>query len=193
VLLNASAVGFYGNVPEGNVNEAYPKGSGFLANVCEQWELEASRAQEFGVRVVNLRTGIVLDKREGALNRFLLPFKLFVGGPLGSGDQWFPWIHAHDEVRAILFAMENSQLVGPVNLSAPNPVRLNEFCRALGKTCGRPSWLSAPPAVLKFMFGEMAKPLMLEGQRMIPGKLLDAGFTFRFSNLEVALKSVLSQ
>jgi uncharacterized protein len=191
VLLNASAVGYYGNVPEDEVTEATSRGAGFLTTVCARWEAEALKAQEFGVRVVLLRTGIVLDKNGGALKRFLFPFRFFIGGPLGSGMQWFPWIHLQDEVSAILFTMENENIIGPLNLAAPEPVRMLEFCRKLGKILHRPSWMHVPAFALKFALGEMAEPLLLHGQKMIPRKLIDAGFKFHFPDLEDALRDLL--
>jgi uncharacterized protein len=191
VLLNASAVGYYGNVPECEVIEAYPKGNGFLPDVCEQWEEEALRAIEFGVRVVLLRTGIVLYKSEGALHKLLLPFRMFIGGPLGNGRQWFPWIHVQDEVHAILYAMEHERIDGPVNLAAPQSIRMIEFCNALGSVLHRPSWLPVPEFALRLMLGEMAVPLLFHGQKIIPTKLLEAGFKFRYPNLENALQDIL--
>ncbi len=193
VLLNASAVGYYGNVPEGEVTESGLKGSGFLADVCELWEAEALKAQESGVRVVLLRTGIVLDKNGGALPKLLLPFHFFIGGPLGSGEQWFPWIHLQDEVSAILFAMENKHIAGPLNLAAQEPVRMLDFCRNLGKILHRPSSIQVPACILKCMLGEMAEPLLLQGQKIIPQKIIDTGFKFRFPKLEDALRDLLAQ
>ena len=190
-LLNASAVGYYGNVPDGEVTESAPRGTGFLADVCTLWEAEALRAQDIGVRVVLLRTGIVLDKQGGALQNILLPFRLFIGGPLGSGRQWFPWIHLQDEVSAILFAMENVNITGPLNLSAPESVRMTDFCRKLGRVLHRPSWMHVPAFLVKLVFGEMAEPLLLHGQKMNPKKLMDNGFKFQFPNLEDALKDML--
>ena len=192
VLLNASAVGYYGNVPEGEVTEAGLQGKGFLADVCAQWEAEALKVQEAGVRVVLLRTGIVLANTGGALRNILLPFRFFLGGPLGSGRQWFPWIHLQDEANAILFAMENECIAGQLNLAAPESVRMSEFCRILGKITHRPSLVQVPACVLKFMLGEMAVPLLLYGQKMIPKKLIDAGFKFQFPNLEYALRDLLA-
>jgi uncharacterized protein (TIGR01777 family) len=190
VLLNASAAGYYGNVPECDVTEADPKGQGFLADVCALWEAEALKSQEDGVRVVLLRTGIVLDKNGGALQKFLLPFQLFIGGPMGSGKQWFPWIHLQDEVSAILFAMENERITGPLNLAAPGSVRMSEFCRTLGIILHRPSWIHVPAFTLKLVLGEMAEPLLLHGQKMIPQKLIHAGFKFHFPTLEDALREL---
>lgn len=192
VLLNASAVGYYGNVPEGEVTEASSRGAGFLADVCDQWEAEALKAEEFGVRVVLLRTGIVLDKNAGALQKFLLPFRLFIGGPLGSGRQWFPWIHLHDEVRAILLAIENKRLTGPLNLAAPESLRMVEFCKVLGNILHRPSWMHIHAFILKLALGEMAEPLLLHSQQVIPKKLIDTGFKFQFPKLENALKELLA-
>ena len=190
-LLNASAVGYYGNVPDGEVTESAPQGTGFLADVCAQWEAEALRAQEFGVRVVLLRTGIVLDKQGGALQNILLPFRFFIGGPLGSGRQWFPWIHLQDEVSAILFAMENLNITGSLNLSAPESVRMTDFCRKLGRILHRPSWMRVPACIVNLVLGEMAEPLLLHGQKMIPKKLIDNGYKFQFPNLEDALRDLL--
>jgi uncharacterized protein len=192
VLLNASAVGYYGNVPEGELDEASPRGTGFLADVCALWEAEALKVQELGIRVVLLRTGIVLDANGGVLQKFLPLFRFFVGGPLGSGRQWFPWIHLHDEVRAILFAMENERIAGPLNLAAPESVRMTGFCRVLGNILHRQSWLHVPAYALKLALGEMAEPLLLHGQKIIPKKLLETGFTFEFPKLEDALMNLLS-
>jgi uncharacterized protein (TIGR01777 family) len=191
VLLNASAVGYYAHVPEDEVTEEYPKGSGFLSDVCEQWEMEAQKAQELGVRVVLLRTGIVLDKNEGALHKLLLPFRMFFGGYLGNGRQWFPWIHVQDEVNAILYALDHELINGPVNLAAPQPIRMIEFCNALGSVLHRPSWLPVPEFALRLMLGEMAEPLLFQGQKIIPQKLLEAGFKFRYPDLENALQDIL--
>jgi hypothetical protein len=153
--------------------------------------MEAQKAQELGVRVVLLRTGIVLDKNEGALHKLLLPFRMFFGGYLGNGRQWFPWIHVQDEVNAILFAMEHKQVTGAINLSAPESVRFSDFCNVLGKVLHRPSWLPVPEFALRLMLGEMAKPLLFQGQKIIPKKLLKAGFKFRYPNLENALQDIL--
>ncbi|RPI02251.1 MAG: TIGR01777 family protein, partial [Ignavibacteriae bacterium] len=163
VLLNASAVGFYGNVPEGEVTESSPNGDGFLAAVCARSEAEALRAQEEGLRVVLLRTGIVIDKNGGVLRKLLVPFRFFLGGPTGSGRQWFPWIHLQDEINAILYAMENDRLAGPLNLSAPGCVRMSEFCSAVGNILHRPSRVHVPGFFLKAALGEMAEPLLLHG------------------------------
>ncbi len=191
VLVNASAVGYYGDVPQADVTEHYPQGNDFLAETCGRWEQAALQAEQFGVRVVCIRTGIVLDKNGGALKKLLPPFNFFVGGPLGSGRQWFPWIHIEDEIGAILFALENKNIVGPLNLAAPESVTMRQFCSALGKTMYRPSWAPVPGLVLKIALGEMAGPLLLNGQRVVPKKLSEAGYAFRFPQLDAALKDVL--
>ena len=193
VLLNASAVGFYGNISDGEVTEKFPCGNGFLAGVCEQWEREALNAQRDGVRVALLRTGIVLDVNGGALQKLLLPFKYFLGGHLGNGRQWFPWIHIEDEVRAIIFAVDHSKIEGAVNLAAPEPMRMKEFCSELGTVLHRPSWMPVPAFVLKWLFGEMAQSLLLDGQKIIPQKLLENGFAFQYQKLQEALENLLAR
>jgi uncharacterized protein (TIGR01777 family) len=189
VLVNQSAVGYYGHVPEGEVTESHPRGNDFLAKVCLQWEEESKKAATLGVRVVNPRTGIVLAENSEAVRKLLLPFKLFVGGPLGTGRQWFPWIHLQDEIGAMLFAMENDNLDGPVNFTAPNAVTMREFCTALGKAINRPSWAPVPSFALELILGEMSL-LVLKGQRAIPKKLLDAGYRFKFEGVHEALRDL---
>jgi uncharacterized protein len=194
VLLNASAVGYYGNVPDGDIMEQFPRGNGFLASVCEQWEREAMNAQQRdGVRVALLRTGIVLDANSGALQKLLLPFRYFLGGYFGNGTQWFPWIHIEDEVDAIIFALENFKIEGAINLAAPEIVRMKEFCSVLGTALHRPSWMPVPACILKFVLGEMAQPLLLDGQKVIPQKLTENGFTFKYPKLKEALENLLMQ
>jgi uncharacterized protein (TIGR01777 family) len=139
-----------------------------------------------------LRTGIVLDQESGALRKLLIPFRLFVGGPFGPGRQWFPWIHIADEVGAIRFLLEHP-VSGPVNCSAPAPVTMREFCAALGRVLHRPSWLPVPGLALKLLLGEMAGPLLLEGQRMVPTKLMEAGYVFRFPGLDPGLADLLGR
>ncbi len=190
-FINASAVGIYGSVPEGDVGESHPAGSGFLADVCRAWEAEAFTAARPGLRVVTLRTGILLDIRGGALPPLVRPFRVFAGGYLGDGNQWMPWIHWEDEIRAIGFILENDRLEGAVNLTAPQPVTLKELCREIGTVIRRPSWTRVPGWVLRLAMGEMAGPLLLEGQRAVPEKLLTAGFTFRFPALRPALDELL--
>ena len=190
VLLSASAVGYYGPVEDGDVTEDHPAGDDFASRLCVEWEQAARAAESFGVRVVLLRSGIVLDPRGGAFQRMILPFRLFAGGPLGSGNQWLPWIHREDEIRAICFLLENERVSGPVNLAAPESATVRDFSAALGRVLRRPSALSVPAFVLRALLGEMAD-IVLTGQRAIPQKLFQAGFKFRFPALKDALEDLL--
>lgn len=192
VLVNGSAVGYYGNVEEGEVTESHPPGTDFLAQVCVAWEAAARNAESHGVRVVLPRTGFVLAQNAEALKKMLMPFRLFVGGRFGSGRQWFPWIHLQDVVRGYLHAVETSSLSGPVNLSAPNPVQVSELAREIGRALRRPAVLPTPSLALKLVLGEMSD-LLLKGQRVIPAKLAHTGFTFRFPLLSDALEQVLQK
>lgn len=192
VLINASAVGYYGNVSEGEVNESHAKGTGFLAETCDAWEKEANRAEVLGLRTVFLRIGIVLEKGGGALSKILPPFQMFAGGPLGSGKQWFPWIHRDDVVGIILFALENESLSGPVNTTAPNPVTMRDFCRDLGNAIHRPSWAPVPAFALNILLGEMSS-MLLGGQKAVPEKLLKQHFIFKFPVLGGALDDILGK
>ena len=189
VLVNASAVGYYGHVDEAEVNESSPPGADFLAGVCVEWEAAASSASAHGTRVVMLRTGFVLSPDSDAFRRMVLPFRLFAGGPYGSGRQWFPWIHLADVVSGYLSAIQNESLRGPVNLVAPNPVRVNQLAKALGKSLRRPSFLPAPAFALRLALGEMAD-LLLKGQRVLPEQLKKNRFIFRFPTLAEALDDV---
>jgi len=190
VLVNASAVGFYGDAGDEDVLESHPSGNDFLADVCRQSESAARAAERYGLRVVLPRSAVVLDAHAGALKKFLLPFRLFVGGPLGSGRQWFPWIHLEDEVGAILFVIENPTMTGPVNVVAPELVTMREFSSALGRALRHPSWAPVPAFLLKIALGEMSD-MVLKGQRTIPRRLLDAGYRFRFPRLDEALLDLL--
>ncbi len=190
VLINASAVGYYGDVSEGEVSETHPKGSGFLAETCDAWEKEVRAAEALGLRTVCLRIGVVLERGGGALSKMLTPFQMFAGGPLGSGKQWFAWIHREDVVRIILFALENESLSGAVNTTAPNPVTMSQFCHELGKVLQRPSWAPVPAFVLKMLLGEMSE-MLLGGQKAVPAKLLKHGFVFKFPVLKEALSDIL--
>ncbi len=193
VFINASAVGIYGDVPDGDVDESHAAGSGFLADVCRAWEAEAFAASRDGLRVVTLRTGILLDTRGGALPPLLRPFRFFAGGHLGDGSQWMPWIHRQDEIRAIAFILENERIDGAVNLTAPQPATMKELCGEIGTIIRRPAWTRVPAFVLRLALGEMAGPLLLEGQRALPEKLLKSGFSFRFPTLRAALGDLLGK
>ncbi len=190
VLLNGSAVGFYGPRDASVIDESAEAGSDFLSELCREWEKEARKAEAFGVRTVNLRTGIVLSREGGALAKMLPPFQAFLGGPLGNGRQLFSWVHIDDEVGAILKALEDPALRGPVNLTSPHAVPMKEFAQTLGRVLGRPSVFPAPGFVLKLLLGEMSS-LLLTGQNVYPRKLVEAGFAFRYPVLEAALRALL--
>jgi len=190
-FVSASAIGFYSNCGDEVLTEDSAKGEGFLPEVCSAWEAEAQRAEEFGARTVCLRIGIVLAKDGGALEKMLTPFKLGVGGVVGSGKQWMSWIALDDLIKIIHYALENKNLHGSVNAISPNPVTNQEFTKTLGGVLNRPAILPIPEFGIKLLFGEMGKTLLLEGARILPKKLEDAGFKFNFTNLEDALKHVL--
>ena len=186
-LLNGSAIGYYGSHGDEILTEEDGPGSDFLGRLCVDWEAEASKAEEHGLRVILLRTGIVLGKGGGALAKMLPPFKLFVGGPLGTGRQWMSWIHLEDEIRLIQFLIENPSARGAVNGTAPDPVRMKEFCGTLGSVLHRPSWAPVPALALRLMLGEMAE-MLLTGQRVIPAKAQKLGYKFRYPTLYEALQ-----
>ena len=188
-MISASAVGYYGAHGDEMVTEATGPGADFLAGLCVAWEQEALKAESFGVRVALVRTGIVLDKGKGALAKMVPPFKMFVGGPLGSGAQWMPWVHIADEIGLILFLIENEKARGAFNSVAPNPVTNEIFSRTLGSVLGRPSWASVPAGVLSLLTGEMAD-MLLAGQRAVPQAALDLGYSFKYPNLADALRSL---
>ncbi len=192
VLVNASGVGYYGNVDDGRVTESHPPGNDFLANVCRQWEDEAMKASENGVRVAMLRTGMVLDLRGGALARLVLPFRFFIGGPLGTGRQWVPWIHHDDMVGAILHLIATPGVSGPVNIVSPEAATMREFCEALGRALHRPSWIRIPAPMLTLALGEMAS-IILTGQHAVPDKLTTSGYRFVYPDLREALTDVVGQ
>jgi uncharacterized protein (TIGR01777 family) len=190
LLLNASAVGYYGPRGDEVITEESGPGGDFLAGLCSDWENEAKRAESYGVRVIRLRTGIVLGKGGGALAKMVPPFKLFIGGPLGSGKQWMPWIHLEDEIGMIQFLMENSNAHGAVNACAPNPVTMKEFCRTLGSVLNRPCWAPVPAFALRLLLGEMAE-MLLTGQRAVPAAAERLGYRFRHPELREALENIL--
>ncbi|MBI5215091.1 MAG: TIGR01777 family protein [Ignavibacteriae bacterium] len=192
VFVSASAVGYYGNVEQGEVTETHPKGNGFLADVCAVWESESQKATGFGVRVVNPRIGVVVANDGGALPKLLMPFKFGVGGWLGSGKQWFPWIHRYDVVNGMLFAMENEQINGAVNFAAPESVTMKQFCQQLGNVLRRPCWAPVPSSILKLALGEMSE-MLLTGQNVVPAKLLDTGYRFHYPTLEHSLQSIFQE
>jgi uncharacterized protein (TIGR01777 family) len=188
VLVNISGVNYYGDVSH-DVTEDDPSGDGFLADMCRQWEEEARRAEALGVRVVLPRTGVVLGPGWGELILMKLAFMLFAGGPVGSGKQWFPWIHRTDVAGAMLFAVTHESIRGPLNLVGPERVTNKEFSAAMGKALRRPSWAPVPGFVLRLIFGEMSS-VLLTGQKAVPRKLLQAGYQFRFPTVEEALRDI---
>lgn len=192
VLVNASAVGIYGDRGEEELTEASSPGTGFPAELAVRWEQAAEEAREAGVRVVKLRIGIVLGEGGGALEKMLLPFRLFVGGPFGSGRQWFPWVHLDDVTGVALHALKEERVDGAVNVVAPGIVRLGEFCKALGKVIGRPSWLPVPGFALRLIAGEMGEAI-LWSQKVVPQVALQTGYTFRYPEVEEALRAVLAR
>ena len=190
-LVNASAVGYYGNRVD-EVDESAGPGSGFLAEVCRQWEAAARAAESAGVRVVCLRTGIVLDVGGGALAQMLPPTRLGLGGPIAGGRQWLPWIHIDDAAGLVLRALDDAGFAGPVNLVAPGIVRQGEFAKALGHAVGRPAIAPTPAFAMKALLGEGAQ-IILQGQRAVPRRALDAGYAFRFTELPAALADLLGK
>lgn len=193
VLVSASAVGYYGDRGDEELTEASLPGRDFLAGLAVEWEREAARAAEHGLRVVLLRFGIILSPRGGALGRMLLPFRMGVGGRLGSGRQWMSWVSLPEAVAIIRHAIVTPGLEGPVNVVAPHPVRNSEFTRTLGRVLGRPAIFPVPAFALRLVLGEMADALLLSSQRVLPKKLEDSGYRFRHEQLEPALRDVLGR
>jgi uncharacterized protein len=191
-LINGSAIGFYGPHDDEELTEESAPGSDYLSKVCVDWEKAAQPASIHGVRVVLLRTGVVLDKNGGALAKMLTPFKMCVGGPIGSGKQWMSWIHNEDEVGLILFALDHAEINGPLNAVAPNPVPNKQFGNALGNVLGRPSFLPTPAFALRVMLGESAE-IITKGQKVLPKRALAAGYVFKFSEVEAALRDLLAK
>jgi uncharacterized protein len=189
LFVNASAVGYYGNVAKGEVDEQSPHGAGFLAETCAQWEEEALRVASSRVRVVLPRLGFVVGGTGGGLARMAFPFRLFLGGTPGSGTQWFPWIHIDDVVGALAHVMPEPHLQGPVNLVAPGACTMKQFCIALGRSLRRPVWAPAPAFALRVVLGEMAT-MITEGQHVIPHALLRTGYKFIFPEASPALENI---
>jgi uncharacterized protein (TIGR01777 family) len=190
VLVSASAIGFYGTSETATFDESSPAGEDFLAEICKNWEAAANAAQASGTRVVIVRFGIVLGMG-GVIAKMLPPFKLFAGGPIGSGKQGFSWIHRDDLVDLLMQALTEPTMQGVYNGTAPNPVTMGELCTEMGKSLGRPSWLPVPAIALEALLGEGAK-LVLEGQKVLPTRSLASGFKFTYSFISDALKQVLA-
>lgn len=189
VMINSSAVGYYGPHGDEIVTEKNPPGNDFLAQTTKQWEDAAQKVEAHSVRLALLRTGVVLE-RGGALEKFLPPFRMFVGGPLGSGKQWFSWIHRDDVIGLIMFALQNNSVKGVLNATAPEPQAMKDFCATLGKVMGRPSWAPVPAFVLKLALGEMSE-MVLTGQRVIPAAAEKVGYKFKYRTAEQALSAIL--
>ena len=191
-LVQASAVGYYGTFEDDTlVDETSSPGDDFLAKVCFDWEISTAPASRMGIRRPVARTGIVLSNDGGAFPNMKLPFRFFMGGKLGDGEQWLPWIHIEDEVRALKFLLENKEADGPINLAAPNPVTNQAFSAQLAEAMGRPAFVPAPALAMRTALGEMAT-LLLDGQRVVPSRLLELGFDFQYPELENALSELIS-
>jgi len=190
VVVQASGVGYYGPRGDEEIPEEAPAGSDFLGRLAVEWEASTAPLGAMGVRHVVVRTGVVLSRDGGALPRLMLPFRLFVGGPLGDGRQWVPWIHITDHVRVVRFLLEDERARGPYNLAVPNPCTNRELARRLGQALGRPSWFPTPAFALRLLLGEMSV-VLLTGQRAVPRRLLEEGFRFRFPDLTDALADLL--
>lgn len=189
VICSASAVGYYGNSQSQTFNESSTSGRDYLAEVCRDWENAAKQSKT--KRVVIVRTGIVLAKEGGAMAKMLPIFNIFAGGPLGTGQQWCSWIHRDDLVNLYIEALQNSSFDGTYNATAPNPVRMSELCSSMGRVLGRPSWLPVPEFALQTLLGEGAK-VVLEGQRVLPARAQEQGFDFKFDDVDIAVRDIVS-
>jgi len=192
LFISSSATGYYGDRKDKDLDENSEPGTGFLPEVCVEWENSTKSAENAGIRTVHIRTGIVLSKEGGALKKMLPPFLFGAGGILGDGKQFMSWISIKDEINAILFIINNQTITGAVNLTAPNPVNNYEFTKILGKVIKRPTIAPLPGFIARIMFGEMADAILLTGNKVYPKKLIDAGFSFEHSTLDKALESVLN-
>jgi hypothetical protein len=190
VLINASAIGYYGTSETATFDETSLSGNDFLAQVCQAWEAEARKVKDAGVRLVILRFGIVLGNG-GALGKMIPPFKLFAGGPIGSGRQWFSWIHVEDLVSLILEALTKPEIEGVYNATAPNPVRMADLSQTLGQAMNRPSWLPVPNFAIEALLGDGAM-VVLEGQQVLPKRTVETGFEYKHPNLQSALRQILA-
>ncbi len=192
VVIQSSAVGYYGTPGDQVLTEDSPAGDDFLADVCKQWEDSTQAVESMGVRRVIIRSGVVLSMDGGALPRMLLPFKLMVGGPIGNGSHWFPWIHIDDEVKAIRFLIENDGAKGVFNVMAPNPLTNGDFTHEVGKIMQKPAVIPVPKLALQLMFGEMAI-MVIDGQRAIPQRLQNQHFEFTYPTIEPALNNLFKK
>ena len=193
VIIQASAIGYYGSRGDEIIDESSSPGESFLVEVVKKWEQSTQGVESLKIRRVIIRSSIVLGKEGGVFLRLVKPFRLFVGGHLGSGKQWFSWIHLEDEVKAILFLIEREDLRGVFNLTAPHPLTQKDFARIMGKVMKRPSWFPVPGFILRLIFGEMAKDTLLSGQRVKPRRLFEAGYRFLYPETEITLKEILGK
>ncbi|HZR82064.1 MAG TPA: TIGR01777 family oxidoreductase [Candidatus Binatia bacterium] len=191
VLVSASAIGYYGPHGDEEISEPSPPGHDFLSRVCVDWEAEAVAAEGLGMRVARMRIGVVLGRGGGALARMVTPFKLYAGGPVGSGRQWVSWIHLDDVVGLLAFALARDDVRGPMNATAPDPRTMRDLASAIGAALGRPSWAPVPAFALRLALGEMAE-MLLQGQRVVPRAALGAGYAFLYPKLEDALREALA-
>ena len=191
-LLSTSAVGYYGFSGDEELVEDSPPGNDFLARIAVEWEGEALKAREKGARVVMTRFGIVLGEKGGVLSQMIPLFKKYIGGPIGSGNQWFSWVHIKDLAEAFVFLIRHPEISGPVNVCSPNPVRNRDLAKALGKALHKPSFMPAPGFMVKLVLGEFGS-VILEGQRVIPRRLLENGFVFQYPDIEKALQGIAGQ
>jgi uncharacterized protein (TIGR01777 family) len=190
ILVNTSAIGYYGTSETASFNEDSASGNDFLSQVCREWEQEATKVKDTSVRLVILRFGIVLGNG-GALGKMITPFKLFAGGPIGSGQQWFSWIHLDDIVGLIIQSLTKSTMEGVYNATAPQPVRMNDLSTTMGNVMNRPSWLPVPGFAIEAILGDGAK-VVLEGQKVLPKRTLESGFEYQYPNLQSALTHILT-
>jgi hypothetical protein len=191
VFISGSAIGVYGLHRDEKLDEQASGDDSFSSRLCRDWEAQAAEAEALGIRCCYLRTGVVLGKNGGALSKMLPPFKMALGGPMGSGQQWMSWVHMDDLVNAIVYALETPSINGPINGTAPNPVTNKAFSKALGSALNRPAVIPMPAFVLKLMMGEMAEELLLSGQRVVPAKLTRSGFEFKYPQLDDALRDII--
>ncbi len=192
VLVQASAVGYYGSQSDEIITEKSPAADDFLSRTCQLWESVTFPVEQAGVRRVVARSGVVLSRQGGAFPRMLLPFNFFAGGPLGDGRQWISWIHLRDEIAGLRFLIEYPQASGVYNLTSPNPLQNGDFERTIGRVLRRPAFLPTPAFAIRLLFGEMAQTV-LEGQRVVPERLENAGFTFQYPHLEQAVRDLLTK
>ena len=192
LLINGSAIGYYGiDKTDMEIDENGTGDNSFSSDLCKQWEATALQANSFGVRTCLLRTGIVLGKNGGALSKMLTPFKMGIGGKIGSGRQWMPWIHLHDLVGIILYCIEHDNLNGAINGTSPNPLTNQDFTKTLGKVLNRPTFMSVPRTIIKLLMGQMGVELLLSGKKILPVKITEKGYQFQYPELDSALQNIV--